>query len=545
MNTPNQTDAELDQITPNLWFTKRYPRLAERYGHPVLERCNKDDVLVVKDINDDFFASLFGELGCPDAPTVFIPEENCFYRYQPSAGVYAVVEAEELSRTLSDLLLQCARECAAVADTSALQFALRGDRLNRIVRRARASLSVASGFFESAHTEYLPCANGMLRLADRALLPFSPSYRRRNRLAVAYDASVQCPRFLGTLMRPALNDSDLDLVQRCSALALMGVNVAQRIVMFTGTAGGGKGTLIRVLTGIIGKENVGSLRPNLLMERFELGRAIGKTLLYGADVSQQALNCGGATALKSLTGGDPMTAEFKGSNECVQVCGNFNVFLTSNSTLALHLEGDRDAWMRRLVLIRFTNPAPTNKIVDLSEQILAQEASGVLNWMLEGYEKLRADKFQIRLDERQQQLVSDMLLESEAHVLFAQESLVRDSASSVTVTEVFEAYTADCHQRGRTPLNRKAFTPQLSDWVARQFGLCIRNDIVNASGKNQRGWRGIRLKTQAVEVNSSVALELDLPQVTTTASTSAPDTSDTSGGAGQVQTHSACGSEHA
>src|SRR6478609_6687050 len=71
----------------------------------------------------------------------------------------------------------------------------------------------------------------------------------------------------------------------------------------------------RVIVGIIGATNVGTLRPDLLAERFELGRLLGKSLLYGADVPDNFLNCKGASVLKALTGGDPATLELKLSNE--------------------------------------------------------------------------------------------------------------------------------------------------------------------------------------------------------------------------------------
>jgi hypothetical protein len=66
--------------------------------------------------------------------------------------------------------------------------------------------------------------------------------------------------------------------------------------------------------------------------------------------------------------------------------------------------------------------ASTQKVIaDLSEQILKGEASGVLNWMLEGLEKIRADGWQLHLTFQQQKLVDDLLLESESYTVFVGE----------------------------------------------------------------------------------------------------------------------------
>jgi putative DNA primase/helicase len=232
----------------------------------------------------------------------------------------------------------------------------------------------------------------MLRIENRELLDFAPSYRRRNKLAVKYQAGAGCPLFLDTLLKPALSPDDIELLQRWCGLALIGVNMAQRFLILTGTAGGGKGTFIRVINGIIGPSNVGTLRPDLLAERFELGRLLGKTLLYGADVPDNFLNCKGASVLKSLTGGDPVTLEFKVSNERPEIICRFNAIVTCNSRLKVHLEGDAAAWRRRLAIVEYRNEKPAVVVADLSERILKEEGAGVLNWMLAGLDKIRADE---------------------------------------------------------------------------------------------------------------------------------------------------------
>ena len=177
------------------------------------------------------------------------------------------------------------------------------------------------------------------------MLPFSPDYRRRNKLAVPYQPAAKCPLFLDRLMRPALGAEELDLLQRWCGLALVGINLAQRILILSGTAGGGKGTFIRVIQGIIGADNVGGLRTQLLSERFELGRLLGKTLLYGADVPANFLNNRGASVLKSLTGFDPVTLEFKNSNEAPSIIAGLTSLLRATpgsqfNSRAIPMHGD-------------------------------------------------------------------------------------------------------------------------------------------------------------------------------------------------------------
>lgn len=484
---------------PDEWFAHKYPALPDQYGPAVLiETVESEDEdgppakSIVKDLSEDFLAATLGEQGTPKAPTIFMATEERFYTYDPAIGIYVEARDASLIARLSATLLQCARDCAAECDTKSLAFRFRDTaNLRGATQRARGLLEVPRDFFETNLQEFIPCRNGMLRLSDRMLLPFAPSYRRRNKLAVDYVKDQTCPMFLDLLMRPALAEDELDLLQRWCGLALIGVNLAQRMIILTGTAGGGKGTFIRVLSGIIGPENLGSLRPNLLGERFELGRLMGKSLLYGADVPENFLNCKGASALKAVVGGDPQTMEFKGSNERPDLVCRFNAVVTCNSRLTVHLEGDTGAWRRRLAIVEYKNSKPETVITDLSEQILAKEGSGVLNWMIEGSEKLRADGWTLRLNENQQRVVDDLLMESEADVVFAKECLRREDGAELTVARCYEAYVAFCNERGWVAMPRKRFSTMISDTVTRQFGMTLRHDLTDDDGKNQRGWKGL------------------------------------------------------
>lgn len=483
-----------EEITPLDWFKRTFPALAEIHGEPVHLIIPNNGKPRVVNLSDDFIAATQGADGKPDAPTVFQAVENRFYSYSPAEGIYLPVRDEELSARLSALLLQCARDCRESADVSALEFNFRKpSAMAGAVSRAKTLLAEPDEFFSRDMSEFIPVANGVLRLSDRELLPFAPGYRRRNKLAVRYDASAYCPLFLDTLLRPALDTHDIYLLQRWCGLALIGENLAQRMLLITGTAGGGKGTFIRVLQGIIGERNVGSLRTEFLRDRFELSGLMGKSLLYGADVADDFLNTASASALKSLTGGDPMTMEFKGGNDRVNVTCRFNVVVTSNSRLTVHLEGDTDAWRRRLIILAYEKPRPVSVIHNLSERILSEEGPGVLNWMLDGLDALRASKWQIELNEHHQRRVDDLLLESASHREFLRERLVKDStAEGLTVADAHVAYVEFCNDRGWAAMSQNHFSKAMPEAVAQAYGLAARHDVKGADGKAKRGWKFLR-----------------------------------------------------
>lgn len=485
------------ELTPAAWFKQKFPKLVKQYGEPILQTLCGNRVRVV-DIAEDFMAATLGESGRPEAPTVFFAMEERFYTYNPESGIFERQREDAIAARVSAMFLECVRECRDAADISKLEFGFRDSAaLAGIIRRAKGVLAVSDDFFKTDHGEFLPVANGMLRLQDRALLPFSPSYRCRHKLAVKYDASAFPTKFMEILLRPALEPSDITLIQRWSGLALIGVNLSQKIMLLTGTAGGGKSTLVSVLTGIIGNGNVGMLRTELLNDRFEIGRLMGKTLLYGPDVPEDFLSKRTASSLKSLSGGDIMTAEFKNSNESPQVKCQFNLIVTSNSRLTVYLEGDADAWRRRLVIVRYERGKPSTPIPNFAEKIVAEEGPGVLNFMLDGLDALRRDNWNLHLNERQQARVDDLLLESDSHREFVRDCLVKDSAApGMTKAEVFSAYVDYCERREWIPLPKPRFGKLGPEVIAQLFGLSVRGDIVGPDGKQNDGWKFLRLKKE-------------------------------------------------
>ncbi len=146
-------------------------------------------------------------------------------------------------------------------------------------------------------------------------------------------------------------------------------------MILSGTSGGGKGTIVNIIQGMIGERNIHQLRTEHLGSRFETSFYHDKTLLCGADVEPDFLNTPAAHHLKALTGNDLMTTEHKGSSMSDLIRGDFNILVTCNSRLMVKLQGDSEAWARRLLWIEFNQPKAAKPIPRLRH--LAAAARGV------------------------------------------------------------------------------------------------------------------------------------------------------------------------
>jgi P4 family phage/plasmid primase-like protien len=488
---------------PISWFTQRFKDVYDRHGVPLdmsLKSVQKGETTTkvsrVTQLNDAFFAAVFGELGYPDSPTHYT--QGSFYRYNTDSGIYDRISDGALETRICALLHRCAKEIKGKNyDVDPLIFNLSNSaRLGGVIKRAKALLEKPDTFFDNTDAAFIPCNNGMLRIEDRELLPFNQSYHIRNKLDVDYIPGAKCPLFLGKLLCDALELDQIKLAQRWGGMALLGENVDHRILLTMGTSGGGKSTFINAMIGVIGQKNIGELRTDQLLARFELGNLLGKTVLIANDVPSDFLLKPGATKLKSMVAGDPMSAEIKGVTGQVSVTGTFNVAITSNAVVCVKIDQDLEAWRRRILPLIFSKPKPKNKDTGLLKKILDQEKPGVLNWMLDGLDALRKDNFHFALNEKLRNQTDDFLMASRAPEIFVEDCLEKREGAKLTKEVVNKLYHEYCKGRGWPKGNAKSYPGRIEAKIDLLFGANVSNNI-KPEGKESgqvKGWNGIGVK---------------------------------------------------
>ena len=292
---------EPDQGGPAGCDNAQYAQLVAEWGEPY-SVSEKGNIF----LNQMFFVARFAL----EHLVLHEPDERRFYTYDASTGAWVLTTADAIKIMLSEDLQRFADETGETQLISKRTNSL----LEALVALLRGYTEKRDAFRPTGRV--IHCANGMLELSPGGptLCQFSPQYYSRNPSPFSWDPSAECQGFLNILLRPALDADDVDLVQRWFGAILLGGNSAQRIMLILGTPAGGKSTLVRILETIVGQKNVCQLRTDLLAERFETSRFIGKTLLAGKDVSGNFLHSRGAHVLKALVGDDQLSGELKGLN---------------------------------------------------------------------------------------------------------------------------------------------------------------------------------------------------------------------------------------
>lgn len=462
-------------------------QLQQEFGSP-FSRAPKGKI---GEINQRYFAGLVAG----KHQVLFSPEEQKFYRYDAEKGIWQ----SDTDSLIKSVIGEEMYHYAVRERISGLAPKLSNGLLNSVLMLLKGQVEKHSAF--ASRPDYcFHCQNGMVCFdrdaMDWQLQPFAPEYYSRCQSPIVYDASATAPRFLNDLVTPAMSSDDQDLLQRYFGQCLLGTNLSQTFLLLTGTAGGGKSTLVNIIEGIVGRQNCTGLRLEHMTGRFETGRLVGHSLLTAKDVKSEFLSSAGAYMLKMLTGGDWAVGECKGANAQLELQGVFNVIIVCNSLLRIDLDSDIEAWRRRILWITYNNPPPAEKIPNFDRLLLDSEGSGVLNWGLLGAKRLLENEGRMEKSAEQKARI-DVLMRSASPV----ETFVRNfvkpvPGSAVTTEEAVRCFYRLCEHFQWPAMPQRKVEQELKEKMLRWHNVTTRTDIKYGKSK-RRGYWGVQINLPA------------------------------------------------
>lgn len=450
----------------------------------------------------------------------FITSEGSFYKYYPDGqgnekeGTWEFLTVTEVQREILEWVVK------------------------KIIHRARPDLKEIQealnymrplGLFSQHNfsTNPLHVKNGMLFFEENELVPVNPAYFSRAKLPVTFNASTgsKPSRFIRFLDEAGLLDEDKDILQLWCGFVLLGDNSVNKIMLFAGDAGSGKSTLIDLFERMLGHDSIATLNIERLNDRFELGSFYERRLLVAKDVSADALNSQAAYMLKALSGDSLIKAEIKHQNRRVELRGPFNVAITSNSNLFIKLEGDADAWQRRLIILKFRKKPGLIVENKLAEKMFKDEGSAILNWMIKGAIRARAildqkDKFPKTAE--QQKRVNELLRLSDSVKAFVSEELQSDTKGKITTSTLHEAYENYCARNRVLPAPKGSFEREIVLRIQEAWGGEKWTMTDPKTGYPCRGYLGISFKPKGSPTTTPVPPVTATPAPTPTTSATKP-----------------------
>ena len=245
---------------------------------------------------------------------------------------------------------------------------------------------------EPAPKAVVACGNGLLDIETGDLLAPDPAFFTLNSLPFAYDPSAPEPSewlaFLSTLW-PDDTDSR-DTLQEIFGLLLTAETRFQKAFLLVGPKRSGKGTIARVLTSLLGQDNVCGPTLGQLGQQFGSAPLIGKRLAIIADarLGGRADAESVAERILNITGEDSQTIDRKFREAWT---GKLDARLLIISNELPRLADASGALASRLITLVLRDSFYGREDQGLTDR-LTEELPGILNWAIEGWRRLAARK---------------------------------------------------------------------------------------------------------------------------------------------------------
>src|SRR5699024_9102861 len=300
----------------------------------------------------------------------------------------------------------------------------------------------------------LNCTNGTLDLHTLQLRPHDPADRITKITGAGYDPNAAATSWESFLASSLPDPAVRAFMQRYAGLSLIGRVIEHVMLIATGTGRNGKGVLARTLSKALGDYAFTATNDLLVTGRHggkTAGELAAQMVLRGARFAVMSeldkndkMN---ESLMKSLTGGDEITAKLMGQN-FVSFMPSHSFFLQTNDLPAMDANA-KAAWARVRV-VPFDVSFEGREDHSLEER-LETELAGVLSWAVEGLRQYQ----QNGLDEPDAVKASTDAYRSDNDALsrFIDDQCVLNPAASVTTAKITEMYNQWAAVNGEQPIS--------------------------------------------------------------------------------------------
>lgn len=339
--------------------------------------------------------------------------------------------------------------------------------------------------------EMLVCRNGILHLPTLDMRTATPRFFTPVALDFDFNEKAAKPeRWIEFLERDLWpNDREsISTLQEWFGYCLTADTRLQKILCLIGPKRSGKGTIARILRGIVGYGNVAGPTLASLATNFGLWPLLGKSLAIFSDarLSGRTDQSVVTERLLSISGEDALTIDRK-NMEPVTAKLLTRLMLLSNELP--RLTDSSGALAGRMILLRLTQSFYGKEDSDLSERLM-EEREGILLWSIGGWQRLQERK-RFVTPQSSNDLREQMEDLSSPIGMFVRERCNLGAGEDVAVEHLYSAWQAWCKDKGwRDSTTAQTFGRDLSA----AFPQLSRSRPRDDDGGRYRAYEGIGLK---------------------------------------------------
>ena len=265
-------------------------------------------------------------------------------------------------------------------------------RTEAMLKQAERMLTRPLAEFDTDPDRFI-AANGTVTLPRDGSAPqfaeaFDPAHLVTKQALAKYDPGAKCPQFMGFLERVQPDPEMRAFLARLVGYCLTGHIGEQAYFVFHGKGGDGKSTLLNALQDVLGGYVANAAIDTFLKHdkkgsdhSADIARlASGVRLVKAAEPEQGAKLA--ESVIKTITGGEPFPARAM-YREPFEFVPSWKLIISCNRKPRI-TGGDRGIW-RRTYVVPWPVSIPAEEMDRTLDAKLRREASGILNWALEGW----------------------------------------------------------------------------------------------------------------------------------------------------------------
>lgn len=255
---------------------------------------------------------------------------------------------------------------------------------------AEPGIAITSDAFDQ-ELSLLNLPNGTLDLVSGELMPHDPTNMITKTMAAEHDKDAECPLFRQFMVDAFPDGTVRDYVQRALGYTLLGTAHERALFLLHGPSGTGKSVLTKVMTTVFGSYGAtapaSTFRIKKQSDTLDLHRLRGARFVATSEMPQgQQLD---EDLVKRVSGGDMVSS--RGHYEAfTEWKPNCVVWIATNFLPRVNSD-DNAIWKRAKTILMDTEFGLGSAPDEIGNYagVLAQEADGILNWLLEGLEAYR------------------------------------------------------------------------------------------------------------------------------------------------------------
>ena len=272
-----------------------------------------------------------------------------------------------------------------------------------------------------------------------------------HQLPFKYDKTATAPRF-DQYMNRVLPARELrDIIAEFFGYVFTRNLKLEKALLLYGSGANGKSVLFDVMNALLGRDNTTNYSLSDLMQEHNRAQIANKLLNYGSEINASITK----DVFKTLVSGEPIMARLKFGNSFLmesyaKLCFNCN-------ELPKDIEHS-DAYFRRLLIVPFDVTIPEDEQdKELAQKIIAEELSGVFNWVLAGLQRLLQQK-QFTKSEIVDRAIKSYRTESDSVACYLAEL---DRELNGLLKDIYSDYRGYCVDSGMKALGKINFRKRL------------------------------------------------------------------------------------